>query len=648
VGQRGSRNASDEPRLIERPAPGSPDRNAVIDGSRSYAPRQGKERFNANITAIRLMRTLEAEGRNATPAEKETLLAYTGWGWMKEAFNKVRAAKWDRYVAGIRERYDYAKQRWDQLQQNRYYSYAPDPGTWESYLANELSTEGYDEENRKLKSWFKNYGEAYEQLRAELTEEEFDSAAKSVRNAHYTDVPVIAAMWRLVDRLGFKGGNATEPGAGIGHFVGAQPGHLADRTKWNAVELDDVTARILSHLYPEVTVNGERPQAGRKVSGLGFQSARIPNGSQDLVISNVPFAKEGPAQSEKEFGTKFNLHNYFFARAFAKAKPGGLVVFITSNSTLDNNLEQRQALAKMGDLVGAIRLPNNAFKANAGTEVTTDILVFRKPDGTQAGFETAPWTFTREISRVPMTSTRTYRTSIVDWMRQQPQGWVPEDPAVAEAFEEWTNARRPASGQRLARMVRAIEDTGDTFSLTFSAPVTANEYWLSHPEHALGQHSLDGSMYGPDAYTLSPNKGSDLIEELNQAINTFPENIAGAAGEETGSERLSAGRNDKMGAFVERDGEIYQVEPDGLTRPEWANDPKKARAFSSWSKLRDAFNNVDKLPGISKDQIRGYGGGRVDGYTAKVNEADMAAAGKMFELVTDTVKVDIMKKASAR
>ena len=567
----------------------------MLDPTRNYAPKAGKERFQKNLDAIKLMRELETAGRHATAEEKERLLAYTGWGWMKEAFNSVRATKWANKQVRVRAEYDRAKAYFDREQSSSYGRYASDPGTWEDYIER-LVTDPEDTTDSKLGSWVKNYLPSYERLRAELTEAEFTSAAKSVRNAHFTDVPVIGAMWKLVRRLGFKGGNALEPGAGIGHFIGTQPGDLADRTRWNAVELDSVTARILAHLYPEATVNGEPSKAGRAVEGQGFQEARVPNNSQDLVISNVPFDATGPGQSQREFGRQFNLHNYFFARAFAKARPGGLVVFITSNSTMDNNLDQRQALAGMGELVGAIRLPNNAFKANAGTEVTTDIMVFRKPDGrAPVGFTPQTWMFTRELNRVPMVVEKPAQTGLLDWMREQPLDWLPENAQVAEAFTAWANGRRPATGQKVNALLAAIRAAGQTERMTFIAPVMANEYWQTHPEHALGEHKLAGSMYGPDQYALSPRAGEDMVAALNRAAETFPQDIAGSSSTAAGPERLTAARNDQMGAYVRRGDALYRVDPDGLTRPEWADQPEKVRLFDSWAGVRAAYQTLIEL-----------------------------------------------------
>lgn len=587
------------PAKINRPPPGDPERNAVIDPTRSYAPKAGRARFEANIKAIRLMRQIEEENRTATTEEKEQLLAYTGWGWLKEAFNKVRAGKYERMLAEIRELYDYTLERY----QNATGYYRPDhPGPWETYLDNKLKSRqnasgSEAAATRRIISWADSYHDFYKEIREALTDEEFDAAAKSVRNAHYTDVPIIGAIWDLAAHLGFKGGRATEPGAGIGHFIGAMPADLADRTIWNAVELDTITARILSHLYPEANVNGEAPRPGRKVSGLGFQAARIPNNSQDLVISNVPFAKEGPGQSSKEFGIAYNLHNYFFARAFSKAKPGGLVIFITSASTLDNNYDQRQALGKMADLVGAIRLPNNAFKANAGTEVTTDILVFRKPDGGPVNFTPQQWAYTAELEKTTITSRRPESAyTVKDWLSEIPSGWVPTDPEIAPLFEEWRRGKMPATGKKMDALYSAMKAKGMASSLEFTAPVEANEYWKHNPSHAIGKHSLAGSMYQADAYALIPDeRAADIPAAMREIIATFPANVMGSQTGESGMDTATAATEDKMGSFVERDGKIWQVEPDGLVTPEWAGDPKKVAMFRSWANVRAKFNELIRL-----------------------------------------------------
>tara|TARA_Y100001938_G_scaffold78_3_gene129 strand:- start:2381 stop:13072 length:10692 start_codon:yes stop_codon:yes gene_type:complete len=220
-------------------------------------------------------------------------------------------------------------------------------------------------------SWNRQWKPIYKELIELLDNNEYKAARNSLLNAHYTSTKVIGEMWKGLRHLGFKGGRVLEPSAGVGHFFGMMPQDMASNSRLWGVELDSISARILKKLYPNAqTFEG------------GFQDANIKNNSMDLVIGNVPFAKEGVQDSRYP---DFSLHNYFFARSVDALKPGGLMVAITSESTMDAPIskEAREYIAERADLVGAIRLPNTAFKENAQTEVTTDILVFRKKTGQQ-------------------------------------------------------------------------------------------------------------------------------------------------------------------------------------------------------------------------------------------------------------------------
>ena len=217
-----------------------------------------------------------------------------------------------------------------------------------------------------LPNVFKPGDRFHQQISELLTPEELAAARASTINAHYTDRSVISSMWKLAERLGFHGGKVGEFGAGVGHFLGLIPDSLADQTKFRAVELDSVSGRILQKLYPAANVT---------VGGL--EKTRIANNSLDMVIGNFPFGQNGPYDSRYP---RLSLHNYFFARAVDAVKPGGLIVAVTSNSTLDNAVSRkaREWMAERADLVGAIRLPDNAFLKNAGTQVVTDIVILRK------------------------------------------------------------------------------------------------------------------------------------------------------------------------------------------------------------------------------------------------------------------------------
>jgi N12 class adenine-specific DNA methylase len=217
----------------------------------------------------------------------------------------------------------------------------------------------------------KQWTNVYEELSTLLTDEEYARARESTLNAHYTDIPVVRDMWAGLQRMGFKGGKALESSAGIGNFLGAMPGALRNTTRFTAVELDSITGRILAKLYPQAQVHV-----------MGFEKARLPVNSFQVMTGNVPFGDFG-VYDPKYADANLNIHNYFIVRGLDLLKPGGVMMVITSSNTLDRpgSAKAREMMAERADLIAAIRLPNTAFKGNAGTEVTTDILIFRKKDG---------------------------------------------------------------------------------------------------------------------------------------------------------------------------------------------------------------------------------------------------------------------------
>lgn len=570
------------PAVIPQPADPA-DRNHRIDGS--VAPKGNKAKLEANFAAMKLVRELEAAGRNPTPEEKKTLEAYTGWGWMKEAFNTVRAQKVED-LKRTAENYIAYKPRYDSRTYN----------TWRDYYTDRIS-----DETQRLLNWADTYLETHERLRAELSEKEFHAAEKSTLNAHFTTPSIIGAMWDAIAKLGFKGGRAMEPGGGIGHFIGVQPEALAARTQWEATELDDVTARILAKLYPQARVNSAMSAPNREVSGMGFQNARIPNNSLDLFISNVPFAKQGPGKAKSEFGQDFNLHNYFFARALSKVKPGGLIAFITTANTMESARAQRDYLNNHGQLVAAVRLPNNAFKENAGTEVTTDIIILRKPDGTD--FVGEPWRERIKVGEDVVTAKRKREGSnaqrIDDWLGEIDPEWIPADEALVEPFTAWMRGGRPASGQKRTALMNTLNQLHgfSPMKLDFRAPIYVNEYFARHPENVLGTNRLIGSMYGPGEYTVLPST-EPLESQLAQFVDRLPEDIMSQTAT-TGFEAKAAERGDKVDSYVEREGRIYQVTKEGLEPVEWQVMPgmdakakaaaeKKTAIYTQWAKLREA------------------------------------------------------------
>ena len=215
----------------------------------------------------------------------------------------------------------------------------------------------------KKDSWAKEYTE----LKGLLSEEEYVAARASTLNAHYTSPVVIHSIYDTVERMGFRSGNILEPSMGVGNFFGMLPDTMQD-SRLYGVELDSITGRIAQKLYPEASI---------KVAGFETTDRRD---FYDLAVGNVPFGQYRiNDKAYNKFG--FSIHNYFFAKAIDQVRPGGIVAFVTSRYTLDSkDSSARKHIAERADLLGAIRLPNTAFKANAGTEVVSDIVFLQKRD----------------------------------------------------------------------------------------------------------------------------------------------------------------------------------------------------------------------------------------------------------------------------
>jgi len=251
-------------------------------------------KFEANIAAIECLRKLESEKRQATTEDREVLNRYTGWGGIPQAFN----------------------------------------------------------DDQKEQAWVARA----ERLKALLSEDEYQSAEASTPNAHYTALEVIEATWRMVERLGFKGGRIIEPSAGAGYFLGAMPQEIARQSTVTAIELDQLSARILKVLYGDFGVN---------VIQSGFEAAKLPDEFYDLAISNVPFGNYQVPELRNVPYANFLIHDYFFAKAMEVVRPGGLVVFITSSGTLDKCDDKvRQYLGSKANLVAAVRPAQYRFQEN--------------------------------------------------------------------------------------------------------------------------------------------------------------------------------------------------------------------------------------------------------------------------------------------
>ena len=212
-----------------------------------------------------------------------------------------------------------------------------------------------------------NWAKEYAELKGLLSEDEYAAARSSTLNAHYTSPTVIRSIYDAVERMGFRSGNILEPSMGVGNFFGMLPDTMQD-SRLYGVELDSITGRIAKKLYPQADIT---------VAGFETTDRRD---FYDLAVGNVPFGQY--KVNDKAYNKLgFSIHNYFFAKAIDQIRPGGVIAFVTSRYTMDSkDSTARKHMAERADLLGAIRLPNNAFKANAGTEVVSDIIFLQKRD----------------------------------------------------------------------------------------------------------------------------------------------------------------------------------------------------------------------------------------------------------------------------
>ncbi len=277
-----------------------------------------KSRFNANIEAIQTLQRVEAENRYATPEEQSVMAKYVGWGGIPQAFVTDRVAA-------------------------------------ESYAGNlgELPPTGWETEQKQLLEL--------------LSPDEYKAARLSTQTSFYTPPEISDGIYQALSQFGFTGGNVLEPSMGVGNFFAKMPDDMRDSSRLYGVELDSISGRIAQQLYPQ-----------DRIQVRGFEQTHFNNNSFDVVIGNVPFGDY--RVSDKAYDKhKFKIHDYFAAKSVDKVKPGGVVAIVTSKFTMDKLSEKaRRYLAERCDLLGAVRLPDNAFKKNAGTVTTTDILFLKK------------------------------------------------------------------------------------------------------------------------------------------------------------------------------------------------------------------------------------------------------------------------------
>ena len=327
-----------------------------------------KTKFKANIEAIRLLQTLDAEQRQATAEEQEVLSRYVGWGGIPQAFDEKNA------------------------------------------------------------DWAKEYAE----LKSLLPADEYSEARASTLNAFYTSPTVIKAMYEALSNMGLSKGNVLEPSCGVGNFMGLVPESM-ENIKMYGVELDNVSGRIAQQLYQK-----------NKIAVQGFETMQFPDSFFDCVVGNVPFGNY-KVPDKRYDRHNFLIHDYFIAKSLDLVRPGGVVAVVTSSGTMDKkDSSVREYLANRADLVGAIRLPNNAFQRNANTSVVADILFLQKRD--RAAVERAEWV---DLGTTPE------GYPINQYFAQHPEMVLGEITTESTQYGKQETTVKPIEGADLAKQLKA-------------------------------------------------------------------------------------------------------------------------------------------------------------------------------------------------
>ena len=327
-----------------------------------------KTKYKANVEAIRLLKTLDAEQRQATAEEQEILSRYVGWGGIPQAFDEKNA------------------------------------------------------------DWAKEYAE----LKSLLPADEYSEARASTLNAFYTSPTVIKAMYEALSNMGLSKGNVLEPSCGVGNFMGLVPESM-ENIKMYGVELDNVSGRIAQQLYQK-----------NKIAVQGFETMQFPDSFFDCVVGNVPFGNY-KVPDKRYDRHNFLIHDYFIAKSLDLVRPGGVMAVVTSSGTMDKkDSSVREYLANRADLVGAIRLPNNAFQRNANTSVVADILFLQKRD--RAAVERAEWI---DLGTTPE------GYPINQYFAQHPEMVLGEITTESTQYGKQETTVKPIEGADLAQQLKA-------------------------------------------------------------------------------------------------------------------------------------------------------------------------------------------------
>ena len=483
------------------------DKRPVVRNQNNFSfPEKGIElpsgdisKLKANIEAIETLKDVEDGQGKPTPEQQAKMSRYVGWGGLAEALNEGK--------------YNARDNNWT-----------------------------------KDRNWNDKYLRYYEKLKSLLSKEEFDSAVRSTTTSHYTPSEVVESLWGITEKLGFKGGNISEPAMGIGNIIGMMPKSISEKSSISGFEIDSLSGRMAKALYPDANIKVQ-----------GYEKAFSPN-SKDLVITNVPFGKNAPydkvldKQFRKKLGSSYNLHNYFILKGLLELKEGGLGVFVTSSATMDGaDSKFREYVSGNGyDLVGAIRLPNDAFQKGAGTSVTADIVIFRK---------------------------RKYG--------------------------------EPSNGIGFTTTTQIGEGTYMEDGDKRSKPIMVNEYFSNHPDMMLGDMMTaydagSGGLYSGASQTLKAKPGADLSKELFNAIDNLPKNILSGVVETKGPEVVGDSTL-KDGTITVQNGNVFVLDGDSLkpikANPTFVHNGKTRKIADAVNDYNDIKKNLYDL--IHDEQTKG-------------------------------------------
>ena len=439
-------------------------------------------RIRANLAAIQQCRAIQAAGRTATPEEWQVLAQFSGWGAL--------AGLWDETAHAI---------------------------------------ESVADMNAEQHRWHNRYKTLRQQADTVMNADECERASSSSLSAFYTQSALITPIWELLQKIGFTGGHILDPGAGSGNFIGAMPAKLRAASKITAVEKDPLSAAILSQLYPDVITHAS-----------GLENAPLPNESFDLIVGNIPFGDFKVFDAAEREWSKHPIHNYFIGKASRLVAPGGLVCLITSMGTLDQSSKafRLQLDAARMELLGAIRLPSCTFERSAGTEVTTDVLLFQKrPEG-----------LARTGLAKSFVNTATLRT---------------EEPLVSE------------------------EDPSGEVGVM--ASIEVNQYYTEHPDMMLGEMNFasavgKGGLYRGDRQTLFLESSSELFPRLNTAVDVLSQQLPdvarrfGADARNAGPDRATLEQHPQLAETIKIHGRLWN----------------KQSIYRSYLKLKNLFFDLLK------------------------------------------------------